>query len=629
MHHEHDFLPLLLIMALAFLVPVVAGRLRLVRLPSVALEILLGIVIGRSGLELIESDKVLDFLSLFGFAYLMFLSGLEIDFTKITAGISGKKGGDDLLRILVMFTLTVLMSAGIAWVVVLLGLGSAGSFPLLTLILCTTAVGVVLPTLRDENQARQRLGQIILLAAVLADIIAIMALSAILILMTRGVTWDLVAVILAGLILLFSVRFGHFVSARDFTGVLGRFLNRLARPGNQIRVRGALLLMVAFVALAQSLGQEMVLGAFMAGALVSLFTPRDSGLFFPKLEAVGFGFFIPIFFIMVGVRFDASVLTGGWHTFILLGTLIVGAYSVTIVPAIMVFSRPLGLRRALAVGTLLSTRLSMIIAISTVGLKMGLITDEFNSAVILLALASCFISPSLFVKLVHNPVQRSLRVIVGGAGRVGRDLVRRLVDVNVSVVVVESDPPQLDKLTVPVPTIVGDVGEEATLQRLDLGPEDVFVAVTGNDETNLRACQIALRIGEVKKTVARDSNPDNTERFARLGVIPMDRTGSLALAIENLILRPSLVQLLGSESTAREAFEVRVDHLPDKVRYIRDFGHLRDTLVILVRRGDDLIVPHGDTELMVEDVIVALGSEDDRNELKELMEKNTASFDGR
>ena len=446
----------------------------------------------------------------------------------------------------------------------------------------------------------------------------IVALTVILILMTEGFSWELLVVVVMFLAIYLAVKIGHTLNER---GHLARLFGGVISASTHIKVRGSLALLLVFVALAEVIGVEIVLGAFLAGALVSMFTPRAHDLLTHKLEALGYGFFVPLFFIMVGVRFDLSVLTGGWQTLGMLLGLIAAAYLVKVVPAWATLGFRFGRRRAFAGGVLLSSRLTLIIAISAVALTLGLISDAMNSAVILLAIVTCTVSPALYARMTPKRVRHQRRVAIAGAGRVGRELIRRLGDQGVPVVVIEQDPWQLHKLgDVEVATVLGDASDPQILRQANLTEDDVFVAVTGDDQKNLEACMVARDTGAVSKIIARDNNPDNTVRFSQAGVIPLDLTGALAVTLENIILRPDLVHLLMHESPDHEAFELTVRKLPDGIRRVMDIGRMDDTRLVLIRREEDVVVPVGTTELCLADRIVAFGPESDRRWLCDLFD---------
>ncbi len=459
MHTEHSFLPLLLIAALAFVVPIVVARLRWFQAPAVVLEIICGIAVGRSGLDLVEHNEVLGFLSLFGFVYLMFLAGLEIDFRRLKVQWGARREGglfnNAFFMAAALFAGTAVLSLAAAWALSGSGLVEADSLLLLGLIFGTTSVGAVVPTLKERGEIGGPFGQVLLLAAIIADVVTIIALTVILILLTEGLSWELLVVGVMFLAIYLAVKIGRTLIE---SGILSGLFGGVSFATTHIKVRGSLALLLVFVVLAEVIGAEIVLGAFLAGALVSLFTTSAHDLLTQKLEAMGYGFFVPIFFIMVGVRFDLSVLSGGWNTVAMLLALLAAAYLVKVIPAAITLGPRFGRRRALSGGILLSSRLTLIIAISAVALSLDLISEMMNSAVILLAIITCTVSPALFARLTPKRTRHQRRVVVGGAGRVGRKLIRRLREQAVPVIVIERDSKQLDKIVgCDVMSVIGDM----------------------------------------------------------------------------------------------------------------------------------------------------------------------------
>src|SRR3954447_20235560 len=289
---------LLIVSVVAFTAPFVLGLFPGVRLPSVILEIVAGIVVGPSVLGIAEADQTVSVIALIGLTFVLFLAGLEIDFARLRGPV---------LR---LTALGFALSFGVA-VLASLGLGAAGlvDTPLLVaIILCATSLGVLVPVLKDAGEIASTFGQLIIAAASVADFGAIILLTIFFsgeggtgsTLLLLGALFALAATVLV------AVRGAeHSMRIRDD-------LLRLQDTTAQIRVRAALVLLVGFAALAESLGLEVILGTFIAGAILSL-ADRDEVMTHPefrrKLEAVGFGFFIPAFFVTSGVRFDLGALT--------------------------------------------------------------------------------------------------------------------------------------------------------------------------------------------------------------------------------------------------------------------------------------------------------------------------------
>src|SRR4051794_33248784 len=311
-----SFSGLLIITLVAFGAPFLLGLFPRVRLPSVVLEIVAWIVVGPSVLGWVHVDQTIQVVSTLGLAFLLFLAGLEIDFARLRG------------RLLRLTALGYALSFGIA-LVVAGGLKAAGLVdgPLLIAItLAATSLGVLIPVLKDAGESGSTLGQVVIAGGSIADFGAIILLS---LFFTgkggTGATLVLIGSLLAlAAVVLVAVR-GAQRSMRIRADLL-----RLQDTTAQIRVRGAMVLLIAFAAIAQQLGLEAILGAFAAGAILTL-VDQDQVMTHPqfrrKLEAIGFGLFIPAFFVTTGVKYDLDALLAHASTVvtvpIFLGALVV------------------------------------------------------------------------------------------------------------------------------------------------------------------------------------------------------------------------------------------------------------------------------------------------------------------
>ena len=318
-----SFTPLLIVISLAFIVPLLLTRFKRLRLPIVVGEILAGIVVGSSGFGWVtHEDQLLTLLAEFGFVFLMFLAGMEIDFANLNIELPGvaRAGGTrtDLtssqrrerrafgpLSISLMgFILTLSLSAIVGFA--LLQVGLVSSPWMMALIMSTTSLGVVMPVLKEQELIRGRFGQTILIAALVADFATMILITVVIATISHGLTLDILLISLLFVVFFLLYRLG-IVSLNRFES-LRRTLEDLSHTTARIKIRGAFTIMLLFVVLAEVLGAEIILGAFIAGAMLSLLSTREDLEAMHQLEAVGFGFFIPIFFIMVGVNFNLGAL---------------------------------------------------------------------------------------------------------------------------------------------------------------------------------------------------------------------------------------------------------------------------------------------------------------------------------
>jgi Kef-type K+ transport system membrane component KefB len=372
---------LLLVSVVAFAAPFALGLFPRLRLPSVVLEIVAGIVIGPSVLGIADADQAVSVVALLGLTFVLFLAGLEIDLRKLRGPV---------LR---LTALGFAMSFGVA-VVVSLGLQAVGlvDTPLLVaIILCATSLGVLVPVLKDAGEIGSTFGQLIIAAASIADFGAIILLT--IFFSGEGGTGSTL-LLLGSLFVLAAVVFGIVRGAEHSMRIRADLL-RLQDTTAQIRVRAALVLFVGFAAIAEQLGLEVILGTFIAGAVLGL-VDRDEVMTHPefrrKLEAIGFGFFIPVFFVSTGVRFDLDALTASASALIMVPIFLAALVVVRGLPALL-YRGLLDRRRVAVAGILQATSLPFIVAASTIGLELGLVDAAESAALIGAGLLSVLLFP--------------------------------------------------------------------------------------------------------------------------------------------------------------------------------------------------------------------------------------------
>jgi Kef-type K+ transport system membrane component KefB len=372
---------LLIVTVVAFAAPFVLGLFPGLRLPSIVLEIVAGIVVGPSVLGWVTVDATIEVVSTIGLAFLLFLAGLEIDFARLRG------------RVLRLTALGYAVSFGIA-VAVAVGLSAGGlvDTPLLVAIaLASTSLGVLIPVLKDAGQSGSTLGQLVIAAGSIADFGAIILLS---VFFTgeggTGATLLLIGCLLALAAVVLVVARGAERSRRIRADLL-----RLQDTTAQIRVRGAMVLLIAFAAIAQRLGLEVILGTFAAGAALTLID-RDQVMSHPqfrrKLEAMGFGLFIPVFFVSSGVAYDLDALLASTSTLLMVPVFLAALLAVRGLPALL-YRRLLGGRQALAAGLLQATSLPFIVAATAIGLQLELIDAAGAAALVAAGLLSVVVFP--------------------------------------------------------------------------------------------------------------------------------------------------------------------------------------------------------------------------------------------
>lgn len=383
---------LVVVVAIAFTVPLLLGLAPAVRLPAVVLELVAGIVVGPSVLGWVEIDEPIRVLALIGLAFLLFLAGLEIEFERLR----GRQLGVTALGFAVSF--------GIA-LVAAFALDAAGQIdaPLLVaIILVATSLGVVVPVLKDSGNLSTDLGQLLVAAASIADFGAVILLS---LFFSREATSTTTKLVLLGGFFLVAAGLVVALVGAEHSRRLAAVLVRLQDTTAQIRVRGAFLLLVVLAALAERLGLEVILGAFLAGAVLSL-VDGDRMMTHPafraKLDAVGYGVFIPVFFVSSGILFDLDALVASTSTVVRVPLFLGVLLAVRGLPALLY--RPIVGSRHTAVAALLqATSLPFIVAASMIGMELGLLDQATGAALIAAGLLSVLLFPLLALTLLRRP----------------------------------------------------------------------------------------------------------------------------------------------------------------------------------------------------------------------------------
>ena len=375
------YFPLFAIVVFAFLIPILSDR---IGVPAVVGEIICGIIIGRSVLGLFSGEEEgIAFLASFGFIFLMFLVGMEIDFSQVE--VHGAK-------LFVLGTLIFIITLAISMFLT----HQMGYGFYMALVLSTSSVGLILPTIKEQGLLKSELGQTIIISAFVADFTTMLLLTVHTLYHEKGITWEMLLIALI-FMLFFAVYYAGKLAIWHYPERLSKWFK--SDHPSEIGVRASFALLLVFVVLAEVVGVEAILGAFLAGVMLSLLF-RGGTVLEQKLYGIGYGFLIPIFFISVGMQFDLGALArGGIY---LVPMLLLIAFVVKIVPSLLFLVRH-SLKDSISAGVLLSSRLSLIIAVAAVGMKLDLITTAMGSAIILLAIITSISCPTIFKKM-HQKV---------------------------------------------------------------------------------------------------------------------------------------------------------------------------------------------------------------------------------
>ncbi len=624
MDAEAGFAPLLIVIALAFIVPLLLVRFKRLRLPIVVGEILAGIVIGRSGFGWVTHEEpLLTLLAEFGFVFLMFLAGTEIDFANLNVERTGNlsdrgarserpaTGAHGHRRVgpfsigLLSFLLTLALSTVVG--LVLMRLGLVRNPWMMALIMSTTSLGVVMPVLKEQGLTRGRFGQTILIAALIADFATMLLITIVVATVSHGLRLDILLISVLFVVFFILYRLGIM----DSVQAVRRRLDDLSHATARLKIRGAFTVMLLFVVLAETLGAEIILGAFIAGAMLSLISTREDMEAMHQLEAVGFGFFIPIFFIMVGANFNLGVLISSPGALLFLPFLVLAAFLVKMLPALF-FRLQFTWRETFSAGFLLSSRLSLIVAASAIGLQLGIISESINAMIILVAVVTVTAAPLIFNRIVPRAPAAALHpIVVFGGDRVGVQVAEQLLGHHEHVLIVDADPNQVararQRTSNGIDVIQAGIDDDDPElgERLDQAP--AVVVTSADTDLNLHICHAARTRYGVNHIVTLVTDSSRLAEFENIDVTVFNPALDQAALLSLLARNPDIYELLTRTDDNKEVGEVVVYEPSFDDKALREIDLPGDVLILSIRRSGEFIVPRGHTQLEQGDHLTLVG----------------------
>ena len=610
---DFEYLPLLIVVTIAWAVPMILSVLRIQKIPTVIVEIIAGFIVGRYllGQSSSESMEILEFLALTGFIFLMFLSGLEIDTDQIVASFPKRRLSiprllkNPLLVGLVFFILTLSLSyGGAATLSLLVDIPNIWYF---SLIMVTTSVGIIFPVLKSRGETTGHFGQMLIMAAAIADILSILLFTFTAFIISKGFQPELLLIFA-----LFLMVYIFYVLGRKLEATIFRRITfQLSHAASQISIRGTLLLILVFVVLAQLMGEEVILlGAFLSGLLMSFFLHKERSLLLIKLDGMGFGFFIPVFFIMVGAKFNPEHFSEFDNSLIpFLFLLLILLYLVKIAPSFL-WARLFGRRRAIAGGFLMSSRLSLIIAASTIGLGLEVITEGINASFVMMAVVTCLISPMVYNNLNPMDKKKGMKIVIVGGSSIGVLLARRLQVHGRSTVIIEHDEHRYKDIKHKgLSAVLGDGNDPQAYRDLGLLSSDYVVVHAGDEEENIRICTMLRKEFHHDNIISKTAESKIEQALKRLNVEILDVRRTLAATIENLILRPGTYHAMVDTFDTFNVEEISITNKLVDGMQVKEFHFHKDSTLILVQRGTDNFIPHGESYLKGGDILMVFGTE--------------------
>ena len=601
-------LSMLIIMLAALIIPIAMARFKVSSVPTAVAEIVAGILLGKSAFNIVQETSSLTLLSSLGVIILMFLSGMEINFDLFKKAPGQKKrDAKSPVSIAVLGFTAVIITAFILGVI-LYFMGLFSDILLATILFSTIALGVVIATLKEKEILGRPMGQTILLTAVLGEVIPMLALTfyASIYGHNAGRLWLIVLLFLAAIILLRRFRQPYV------------WFNNVSKATTQLDIRLAFFLIFTLVTVAESVGAENILGAFLAGMVMKLLEPSEATQ--EKLTSIGYGFFIPIFFIMTGVRLDLKSLFANKNALALI-PILVACFIIAKLPTTLIYRRRFNARNSFAGGFLTVTTITLVLPSLQVAKNLHAITSTQSDAFILAAVIVCVLAPIVFnstYKLNKEDLVKERVVIVGAntltvpvAQQLSHNwyVVRMLTDNQDNYKTFNSEVNDLKYI------------EEIDEQALDAGKyfdTDVMVLGFRNDNKNYQMAVLAKKHG-VKRVIASVQNPkvstDHIDELNRLGVEIFNSFVVQNSVLRSLIESPSVFEMLMSAHSG--LFEVTI-HIQRYVGIeLRSLPFIDQITVSRIYRKHKPISPSGDTVLEYGDHILYTGPYEIVNEVRQ------------
>ena len=598
--------PLFIIFIIAWLVPFLLSWLEISKIPAVIVKIILGVVIGPYVLDLMEETPYMDFLAQTGFLILIFLAGLEININKIISSFPRKfrmfdMVSNTLIMAIVIYFGSLILSLPVVW---LISQFMAVDIIFYTLILPTVAVSITVPILKSEGELTRRFGQVLLMQGAIATVMSIILISIYSGVLKKGFEVEL---------LLFSVIFVVFV----VTYILGKkllkvrafqkLLYTLEHAASQIRVRGAVLLLLLFVIVAHLINTEYVMGAFFAGALLSMFVNKERSALLFKLDGMSYGFFIPIFFIMVGVNLDLSGLNNFRESIPLIFSLIASFFFIQIIPS-LIMTRIFGLKKAIAGGVLNTARMGLTIATAQVGLSLGVITTADNAGIVAASIIVSLISPLIY-QLFSSEKEEYQGIYIFGGSRASLYLAERLnMHDSSSITYLQNKDiiHEFDRKGIKYVDV--EKVNSKFLDTLHFRPGDLVIVLMESRGLNLEITRYIKNELNHAKIITRKQAASHDLIDPRGDLKIVDHDEVLASHIEEMVTRPYSVGTLQESFGMYRVEEIQITKKDIHRKLVKELAFPPSGSLVIQRRKDEIFIPHGDTHLLVGDVMTVIGN---------------------
>ncbi|MBK6266121.1 cation:proton antiporter [Marivirga sp. S37H4] len=614
-----NYWPLLIILIIAWIVPLVLSWFEITKVPSVIVEIMMGVIIGPFVLNIVWDIPILAFLAETGFLFLIFLAGLEIDVDKILASFpKGKIRRVDLLKNSLLLALfiyfgSLFLSLPFAW---LISQFIEVDIVFFALLLPTVALSITAPILKADGEMTRKFGQIMLMEGAIATVMSIIIISVYSGVLKNGFQVEL---------LLFSIIFIAFTVVYILGKKLSKqrriqtLLYRLEHAASQIRVRGTVALLLLFVVIAHLINTELAMGAFFAGILMSLFVHKERSALLFKLDGMSYGFFIPIFFIMVGVNLNLSALTQFQESIPFVITLLLGFFITQIIPA-LIMVKVFGLKKALAGGMLLSARMGIAIATAQIGLSLGVIDSAANAGIVIASILASLIAPVGY-RFFKDEKEAYYDIYILGGSKTSLLLAERLKmhDISCLSIIQRRDlVPDYDRKNLQF-KYVDNITEEV-VNSLGLRVADLVIILTESKILNLEITKFIKFKLKHSNIITRRQSADRELLEHSTDIKFIDGDEVMASHVESMIVTPDAISSLSSSFENYRVEEIRITQKELHKKMVKEIAFPPSGSLVIQRRAGEIFIPHGDTKLLLGDFMTVIGNHNALSDFREILD---------
>ncbi|ERL65823.1 monovalent cation:proton antiporter family protein [Schleiferilactobacillus shenzhenensis] len=594
-----ESIALLIVLLAALMTPIVMARLRITQVPTAVAEIIVGMLLGKSGFDFVQNNSTLTQLSSLGVIVLIFLSGMEIDFTLFKRSPDRKTAGPQQIQpvpLAILAFASIVVMAAVAGVGLQL-LGAYRHAVFATIIFSTVALGVVIAALKEKELLSKPFGQTMLLIAAFGEVLPLIALTiySAVVHPTDKSIWLLLLIFAVAIILLLRFR------------KIYQWFAQVDKSTTQLDIRLAFFLIVTLVTVAAQVGAESILGAFLAGMVMKLLHPRAETQ--EKLTSIGYGFFIPIFFIMTGVKINLRTLLADPASLQLIPLVLVGFIlaKLLLIPLLRLRFKP---RNALSGTALITTTITLVIPATTIGRNLGIMTSQQAGAFTLAAIISCIGAPILFNTLYVKEKEDEHKTVVHfiGANILTIPIAQQLTQGFYDVALYTDDESRYKTYNSEANVHLLPGFSEKVLNDAGAYQADIVVIGYFDNRKNTALAQWALA-AHVPRIIARfeakNIESDTYDQLSAAGVEIFNTLESNISLLRAMIESPSTVKIL--TDTNAGIYEITVRNRRFTGMEVKNLPFIDDITISQIYRDRQFIAPHGDTQIQLGDHLIFSG----------------------